>query len=137
MALSSVANVRTFAGKRLPASPGLTDDQITPHLDAAARELKAWIGEYESASDTDKVAACKEAEACLTIAGVLPTQNVFFTQGITTLQKEIGEVDFLFMSPDDLETAVKAWRERAERAVQPYISDADNSGSRGMRYYAI
>ncbi len=135
--LSSVADVRTFAGKRLPPDPNLTDAQITPHLNAAGRELAEWIGEYASTTDTDKAAACGEAEACLTIANVIQTQNVFFTQGITTLQKEIGEVDFLFMSPDDLDKAVQGWRDRAERAVRKYIADYDNAGSKGMRFYAI
>ena len=137
MALSEVADVRTFAGKRLPASPALTDDQIEPHLDDAARELAEWIGEYEDASDEGKIAACKSAEACLTIANVIQTQNVFFTQGVTSLQKEVGEVDFLFMSPDDLDKAVQGWRDRAERAVRPYMTDYENSGSGGMRWYAI
>lgn len=137
MALASVTDVRTFAGKRLPPAPGLTDDQITPHLDAAARELAEWIGAYADTTDTDKAAACKEAESCLTIANVIQTQNTFFTQGISSLQKEIGETDFLFMSPDDLKTAIQGWRDRAERAVKAYITDADNSGSRGMRVYAI
>jgi hypothetical protein len=135
--LSSVADVRTFAGKRLPPDPLLTDAQITPHLNSAARELAGWIGEYEDTTDDKKKATCKEAEACLTLANVLPTQNVFFTQGISSLQKEVGEVDFLFMSPDDLEKAVEGWRDRAERAVQSYISNADNAGSKGMRWYAI
>lgn len=135
--LSTVADVRTFAGKRLPPDPQLTDGQITPHLTAAARELAGWIGEYSSTTDDDKKDACKEAEACLTIANVIQTQNVFFTQGITTLQKEIGEVDFLFMSPDDLEKSVQGWRDRAERAVNSYMTDFDNTGSRGMRFYAI
>ena len=136
-ALISIADLRTFAGKRLPPESALTDDQITPHLDAAARELADWIGTYSADDGAEKVAACKEAEACLAIANILPTQNVFFTQGITTLQKEIGEVDFMFMNPEDLEKAVQGWRDRAERAVKEYISDYDNSGSRGMRFYAI
>lgn len=137
MALSSVEDVRTFAGKRLPADPHLTDDQIAPHLDAAARELAEWIGSYEDASDETKQDACKEAEACLCIANVIQTQNVFFTQGITSLQKEVGDVDFLFMSPDDLDKAVQGWRDRAERAVRPYMTDFENTGSRGVRFYAI
>jgi len=94
-------------------------DLIETHLESASRELERWIGEY-SDSDEKKRADCFEAECCLAIAYLLPTLNTFYTEGVTTLSKEVGQVDFQFHNPQQVGVIAKTWIERAERCVAAY-----------------
>jgi hypothetical protein len=109
---------------RLPPAAKLPDAEIDPHLEAAGRELKRRIGEYETGADAEKIEACTEAECCLCMAYLLPVLNTFFTQGIAGLQKEIGETDFQFHSVDDLKKLADLWTERAMNRVKAYITES-------------
>jgi hypothetical protein len=131
-ALSSIAEVRTLG--RLPDAIKLPDMFIQPHLDAANRELIRWIGDYSGVTGS-QIAQCKEAEGCLCIAYLLPVMNTFFTQGAITIQKEIGDMDFLFHSPDDLEKLIEYWMNRAKKATADMVEDRGVSGIIG--WYAI
>lgn len=132
MALNAPSDIRELGG--LP--DGIADGKIAPQIGRAARELKRLIGEYET-STGEKAERCKEAEGCLTMAYLVPVLNTFYTAGVTTLQKEIGQLEFLFHSPEQVNAVVERWRSDAEKAVSEYINDADNEGSAGVRWYAI
>jgi hypothetical protein len=125
MPLATPDDVRDIG--RLPATEAqLGEDVIVPHLDAAARELCRWLGDYETTTDRDKKAACIEAECCLAMANLLPVLNTFYTAGLPTLQKELGDLDFIFHNPDDLQKIISAWRSRAYNAVAFYQYVADD-----------
>lgn len=131
-ALSTIAEVRALGN--LPASAKLEDEIIQPHLDAANRELTAWVGDYSGATD-DKLADCKEAEQCITMAYLLPVLNTLYTNGATTIQKELGSIELMFHTPDDMEKVIEQWLERAKSRMAQYV----NSGgtTKPMGWYAV
>ena len=131
MALATTTQVRELGG--LPTA--VTDSKITPQQGPACRELTRWVGDYSSATGT-MLADCIEAEICLTMYYLLPVLNTFFTQGVSTLQKEIGEMDFLFHNPDDMEKVRDMWLDRARGAVSDYMGQ-DSSGRPSIGFYAI
>lgn len=133
--VGTISDVRTLG--RLPDSVKLPDAVITPHLASAARELAGWVGDY-SGADGDMLDALKEAEGCLCMAYLLPVLNTFYTQGLSTLQKEMGDMDFLFHSPNDLDRVIERWRDRARLAAGPYIlADASSSSAGEIKWEAI
>lgn len=133
MALATLENVRAIGN--LPVAAKLPDAVLSPHLERGARELAKWVGSY-SAATGDFRAACIDAECCLTMYYSLPVLNTFFTQGITTLQKEVGEMDFLFHNPDDLEKVRRMWWDRARDDVDDYLGQ-DSSGESKIGFYAV
>lgn len=124
MALADIEYIREFG--KLPEESKLPDDRIQHHLDSACREIRRWIGAYGAEQDEDKRADIIEAEACLTMAYLLPVLNTFYTAGITSLQKEIGESEFLFHSPEDMQSLCKEWESRARKRMLPYMKDHEN-----------
>ena len=122
MAFADVQNVRDLGN--LPDATKLDDRIILPHLVTAERELIKWIGEYSSATGLKRTAII-EAESALTLSFALPVLNTFFTEGITTLQKEIGEIDFQFHDPSDVNELVEYWRDRARDAVTEWLQEGD------------
>ena len=131
-ALSTIVEVRTLGN--LPAVDKIADSIIQPHLDSAARELVKWVGDYSTATG-DKLAACVEAEGCICMAKLLPVINTMFTDGIITLQKEIGEIDLMFHRPEDLQLVIDWWWDRAKSAVSAYTSSGGSINPIG--WYAI
>lgn len=131
MGCAIVDDVRNIGN--LPDSSKLPDSVLEPHLQSARRLLTKWIGSY-SAATGNKKERCIEAEACLTMYYALPILNTFFTQGITTLQKEIGEIEFQFHSPQEMEILRETWKSRATDAVAEWISWGDRHP---IGWYAI
>ena len=129
--LATIQDVRDIGN--LPDSTKLDDSVLQPHLDAAGRMLFKWIGSYLG-STGDKRTRCIEAESCLTMYYAIVVLNTFFTEGITTLQKEIGDMDFLFHRPEELETIRMFWWDRARDAVAEWLNDGKRSS---IGYYAI
>jgi hypothetical protein len=129
---SEIDDVRALC--KLPAKERLADAVIDPHLLAAGRELERWIGAYSHFTGIAYDNAV-EAECCLAMFFLLPGMNTFYTQGATTLQKELGEMDFTFDKPEDLKIRRDMWYERAERAVAQYRNSL--SSSPAMRFLAI
>ena len=117
MGFATLQDVRDTGN--LPDSGKLPDTKLTKHYQAALRELVRWIGTYTGFTGDDKENA-KEAECCLTLYYALPSLNIFFTEGASTLQKEVGDMEFQFMGQDDIKKAQKQWYERARRAVADY-----------------
>lgn len=131
MSLATIQNVRDIAN--LPDITKLADTVLQPHLSSAERLLYKWIGSYTGAAG-DKRTRCIEAESCLTMYYATPVLNTFFTEGITTLQKELGDMDFLFHRPDELETIQQTWHDRARDAVAEWLNEGDRPP---IGYYAI
>lgn len=131
MALANIEKVREIGN--LPDADLMGDDVLRPHLETAARQLTKMIGTYTSATG-DKRARCIEAECCLTMYFAVPVLHSFFTEGITTLQKEIGELDFQFYDPDQVEAVAERWMNRAEMAVAEWM---DLGEAKQIGWYAI
>ena len=132
MSLATTGNIRRLG--RLPDEDKLPNSEITVQLDSACRELTRKIGEYSSSSGT-KLDDCIEAEGCLCMIRLLPVLNTFYTQGMSTAQKEVGEMDFVFHSPDEIVTIQQYWNDRADSAMQPYLTAEAETDS--IRWYAI
>jgi len=120
MPLASLSEVRDLG--KLPDSTKLADSLLQPHLTEAAYRLKDWIGAYEDSDDSTKIAKCKIAEGCITMSFYLLSANSFFTEGVTTLQKEVGEMDFQFKNAEQREKDSKAWVDRAKNVVRDYMN---------------
>lgn len=119
MPLATVADVRALGN--LPASGKLADSIVTAQLVPAARELKRWIDTYESTTDTDKATDCVEAECCICMAYLQPVLQTFYIEGITTLQRELGDLEGTHLSPDDWQNVADYWMNRAKYRMQAYI----------------
>lgn len=122
--IADVDSVRDLG--RLPDPSRLPDAVIEPHLASAGAELKRWIGSYEDSTDEDKRFACSEAETCLCMGYLLPVLNTFYTQGIPTIKKETGDLEFMFYGPVELDRVIDRWMARARRAVADYGSETDS-----------
>lgn len=120
MELSTIQELRNFGG--LPDSAKIPDEKITPHLEAASRMLTSWIGDYSDAAD-EKAECCKEAECCICMSMLMPVLNTFYTADLASVQKNVGEMDFIFHSPGDTRQVQQDWMERARKAVAVYISE--------------
>lgn len=131
MPLANIEKVREIGN--LPDASLLNDTVLKPHLDSAARKLQKMIGTYTSATG-DKRLRCIEAECCLTMYYVVPVLNTFFTEGVKTLQKEIGEIEFQFHSPEEAQTIAEGWLNRAEMAVAEWMDEGD---TKQVGFYAI
>jgi len=121
MPLAIIPDVRSLGG--LPEA--VEDAVIKPHLESAARRIKKIIGDYEAvdavAEDEDAII---EAEACMTMYLLLPVLHTFYTQGLPGMQKELGDMEFLFHNPDQMFQVRQNWHDRAVEAVRPSPPDA-------------
>jgi hypothetical protein len=118
VAIATTTNMRELAGW----TTAVTDARLTPHLNSAARELKTWLGAdiYEQVSDDDgdDFANAAEVEACLAIAYALPSLMTFAIADGPTVPKDVEEIGFQFLTPDQVNTAVEVWKSRAERVYR-------------------
>jgi hypothetical protein len=114
MALASIEQVRQLGG--LPPAAKLADAKITPHLEAAARELRRKLGDYSSRTG-DERADCIDAECSIALAYLIPVLNIICPEGLNTVQKEYGDLGLNFYDADDQKTLIKMWRDRADSAI--------------------
>lgn len=124
MSISTIGEIRTLG--RLPDIAKLPDAVVQPHLDSAVSEMKRLVGSGYASSTGEKLAACKEAEICFTIANLLPVMNTFFPQEASVVQKQIGDTDFIFHDPDNLMKMVEYWRRRAMEKIETYLQAASD-----------
>jgi hypothetical protein len=135
MALADADDVRSI-GNLPSAADGFPDTKIDPHLPQSARRLKRWIGDYSSYTGDD-LAAVIEAEACLCMSYLIPPNHTFFTATGPSLQTELGELDMQFHGPDEIQTLVDMWVERARDTVREFIDDSANEGVSVVSFFAI
>lgn len=119
--IATPLNVREIGG--LPDE--VEEPKILAALSSAERRLKRWIGGYSDASG-DKKEACIEAEVCFAMINLLPILNTFYPEMFSKAQVEVGETDFVFNKPGNLEILKKHWLDRAREAVSEYIEDTSN-----------
>ncbi|SDP78086.1 hypothetical protein [Desulforhopalus singaporensis] len=124
MSLATIADARALGS--LPASEKLDDTVIQPHLDSAARELKSWIGVYESTSDSEKKESCIEAECCICMAYLQPILQKLYEQ---------GAVDSDQPASDTWRKTADSWTERARSRVRSY--EEDNTSRNKVGWHAI
>lgn len=110
---------------KLPDAGKIADGLVYPHLMTACRKLRQWIGDYESETDmtAEKRDALKEAECCLCMYYLLPSLNTFYAEGLSGMQKEIGEMPYVFHNPRDLQAITEQWINRARDIASEYIPD--------------
>jgi len=137
--LTSAAKTRALAN--WPSS--VTDEQMTPHLEGAARELERRVGvavyaalASAPADDADRLAG-EEIEGCLAIAYAIPALHVFALAAGPTVPKEIEDAEFSFLDPEQAETQAAIWRARAERRFAAWDFTPDDPPAMSPRMYAI
>lgn len=130
----AIADVRKVG--KLPNDERLKDEIIQPHLDAAARELKDWLGGYDS-STGEKAEACRYAECCLAMANFLLAADTFYTEGMLEYQKQLGEIEFVPNAPGNTEKLMELWWRRARNAVSKWMDDGNKNGISRVGWYAI
>ena len=136
----AIANDVRRLGK-LPLGDKIAESIIAPHLESAGRELERWLGSsYELASGV-KALAIIESECCVCLSFLLPVLNTFYSQDLTSVQKELGEMDFMFHSPDEIKEITKSWYNRGYKAIAQYLTEdaiiISNKGFKSMRPYAL
>lgn len=115
---------------RLPDE--FSDDQIRPHLKSADRRIRSWVGEPAEPTPEAREALA-EAEACVCLSLMVPVLNVFYTQGAPRYLKQVGEIEFMFHSPEQAGSVARAWMDRAKAAVRSYRETT----SQGLDWIAI
>lgn len=132
MGFSTVQNVREIG--KLPGTEKLPDVMILPHLESACRVLRRWIGDYSS-NTGDDYDACLEAECCIAMSLLIPVFNTFYTEGAPGMQKEIGNMDFLFHNPEQAKQVALYWEERARQAIKHL--QTESSENQWFQYAAV
>jgi len=127
MALATKQIVRDYGN----LDPDVPDETLTPHLNAAKRELISWVGsakyaEAEAAQDTDQIKIdLIEAEAYLAYYYAVDFIGLKHTpQGFTT-QGQFGEGQFNYLGPGSIKQLKEfAWN-RAKKAAEGYVSGGE------------
>jgi len=127
---ANIQDVRDLVG--LPDKEALPDSKITFQLDSGKRRVKEQVGDYESETGDEK-AQLKEAEICYTAYYGLPTWNTFYTSNIPGMQKELGDLDFKLLSPDELKEARGVWLERGDERINIIKQDNADTPTLDMR----
>lgn len=132
--LATAADVRALGN--LPAVDKLGDPIIAPHLSAAGRELASWLGSsYLTESDADKIADYKEAECCICLAYLQPVLHTLYTEGVTTLQRELGEINVQYLSPSNWSKVAGDWMQRAKDRMRDYVNKSETKSP--VTWYAV
>jgi hypothetical protein len=118
---------------RYDISKDIKAARLTPHIGAASRRLKSWVGAaaYEDAlsnqpQDELRQDDLKSAEAALAMHFALPGMNTAITpKGIVKTTKEggqmAGNVVFSYLTPGEVRQLVQAYLEQAEEIARPYM----------------
>jgi len=114
MGFANIQDVRDLVG--LPDKVALPDSKIEFQLASGKRKVEREIGDYSTLTGTDRAQA-KEAEICYTAYYGLTTWNTFFTSNIPGMQKELGELDFQLLSPEQLKEVRSIWLDRGDDSI--------------------
>ena len=111
----------------------IKDGRLTPHIGAASRRLKGWVGAeaYQDAlsgqpTDPLRQADLQNAEAALAMHFALPGLNSKVTPtGIVKTTKEggamAGNVVFSYLVPNEVRQLSQVYLEQAEEIARPYL----------------
>ena len=109
--------------------PDLTDEAMTPHLEAAGIRLRRWVGatayaDAESATPADapRQTALKLAEAHLSLAVGFPAWAGNYKSGQGFVGgASLAEGQASYLTPAQVEALQKQHLAEAERLAQPYL----------------
>jgi hypothetical protein len=114
-------------------SKDIKDARLTPHVGAASRRLKGWVGAgaYADAlaqqpQDALRAEDLKNAEAALAMHFALPGINTKITPGgVVTSVKETGSVSApvvtTYLRPDQVRELAAIYLDQAEEIARPYM----------------
>jgi hypothetical protein len=118
---------------RFDISKDIKDARLLPHIGAASRRLKSWVGAdaYDDALSSSPQDALrqddlKNAEAALAMHFALPGLNSKVTAtGIVKTTKEggamAGNTVFSYLTPNEVKQLVQTYLEQAEEIARPYM----------------
>jgi len=126
MGLATGQNVRDYGN----LDPSVTDDLLIPHLNAARRELKSWVGSTNYAAaeaagaEEDIRIDLVEAEAFLAYSFAIEFVGIRHRPEGFTIEGELGDGQYRFLGPGEVQK-IKGWaRDRARKAAEPYMSSS-------------
>jgi hypothetical protein len=114
-------------------SKDIKDGRLTPHIGAASRRLKQWVGalvyaDALSAETTDALrkADLQFAEASLAMHYAIPGLNSKITpSGVVKSAKEggamAGNVVFSYLTPREITELAQIYLDQAEEIARPYM----------------
>lgn len=109
-------------------SADIIDGRLTPHIGAASRRLKAWVG-AEAYADALEVAPTnplraedlKNAEAALAMHFAVPGLNTKLTPGgVVKTSKVEGNTVLSYLTPNETRQLKELYLEQAEELARPY-----------------
>jgi hypothetical protein len=118
---------------RYDISKDIKEARLGPHIGAASRRLKKWVGQaaYEDALSSDaqdnlRQVDLKNAEAALAMHYALLGLNSKVTaSGIIKTSKEggamAGNVVFSYLTPTEVSALSRLYLEQAEEIATPYL----------------
>lgn len=120
---------------RFDINKDIVDGRLLPHIGAASRRLRQWVGEaaYADAlsnapTDALRQADLQNAEAALAMHFALPGLNSNITiKGIVKTTKEggatAGNIIFTYLNPNEVKQLAATYLEQAEEIARPYLVD--------------
>jgi len=114
-------------------SKDIKEGRLTPHIGAASRRLRKWVGElvYTDAlaaqpTDALRKADLQNAEAALAMHFALPGLNTQLTAGgVLKTRREGGAagapVILSYLTPSEVKLLAQAYLEQAEEIARAYI----------------
>lgn len=115
-------------------SPDIGDGRLLPHIGAASRRLKGWVGVEAYADalldmpvDPTRQADLKFAEAALAMHYAIPGLNTnITTKGVVKTAREGGTTGTIltYLSPNEINQLAQIYLDQAEEIARPYtLSD--------------
>lgn len=113
-------------------STTIKDPRLTPHIGAASRRLKGWVGEaayadalLEAPQDAPRAEDLKNAEAALAMHYAVPGLNTKITPGgVVKTVKETGAmatpVVTTYLTPNEVRQLAELYLDQAEEIARPY-----------------
>jgi len=127
------ANDANSLRNRYDISKDINLNRLTPHIGAASRRLKQWVGTdayADALSDTPtdelRQVDLQNAEAALAMHYALPGLNTVITpKGIVKTTKEGGamggNIVFSYLTPNEVRQLSELYLNEAEEIARPYL----------------
>jgi hypothetical protein len=118
---------------RYDINKDIVDGRLTPHIGAASRRLKQWVGAEayadalsETPTDGLRKLDLENAEAALAMHYALPGLNTVVTpKGVVKTTKEGGamggNIVFSYLTPNEIRQLSELYLANAEEIARPYL----------------
>lgn len=116
--------------ERFDIDPDMADKRVTPHIGAASRRLKKWVGTdayadalLETPVDADRKEDLQSAEAHLAYHFALLGLHVNVSSKGVLIEAQAGEGSDRrrYLLPEQIESISTQFLERAREIAEPYI----------------